>query len=126
MAKKKSARGKGNRTINGVTVGACNMGGVTITADVTIPGGAVNPIVTASILPAAGGAAVAGPTALTLIAAHTYSGRVNGIPGPGPYKAKVDALWYVATSDPPFVTPQFTCTRSSSPKGGTGADDCCG
>lgn len=127
MAKKKKGTGVFFVGVNSVTVGPCSNGAVTVTADVTIPLGATTPTVNASIVPAAGGPAVAGPVLLLMLAApSTYSGRVMGIAGPGPFKAKVDALWMQPTSST-LTSNQFNCTMGPpTAMGAGGADDCCG
>ena len=112
--------------INSVMVGPCSMGGVTVTADVSIPAGSININVNAQIVPAGGGPSVAGGP-LTLVAQpSTYSGRIMGISGTGPFKAKVDAYWYELKTSGPIQSAQFNCQAGPTVMGARGDDDCCG
>ena len=135
MAKDKNVKPKAGKKafatgINSVTiVGTCQMGGVTVQADVVVPGGSTGVIVSADIVAAnnpTGPALASGPLTLTTFPS-TYSGRLMGISGSGPFKARVNAYWFEPHSSGPVLSGNFNCQAGPGPiPASAGDDDCCG
>lgn len=127
MAKKQGGENsrKQFRLVNSVTVGPCNMGMVTVTANVTFLANAEARFVFLSIVRASDSVPVAGPIAMTSIGGDNYSASI-GVVGPGPFKAKVDATWKDPASHSK-VSSQFNCTvpPGPTPMGASGSDECC-
>ncbi len=100
--------------VNSVSIGTCTAGQITVTANVGFPSGAINKEVKAIIINSAG-APVSPLFVLSNVAGDDYVGSVSGVPGGGPYKAKVYASWMVPGDSNKTSTNTSSCPLPPPP-----------
>ena len=100
--------------VNSVSIGTCTAGTITVTANVGFPSTAQAKEVKGIIINSAN-SPVSPLFILNNVAGDDYVGSVSGVPGGGPYKAKVYASWMVPDGDSKTSTNTSSCPLPPPP-----------